>query len=223
MSSTGSAATSTPTSIRVRRARQQTWSTFTSRSSKATSSASDAWSSRATPPPRTRSCAADLPRRGRHHGHGNLQAEPLQARPARLLQVTDNPTSTSTRTRRPSTSRSAAMRREERRSVRRRLLRRTGFFVQTQFSTRNFLGEGENLGLSFQRGSRQNFFSLSYADPGSWTRKQPRRLHLQPQHALPGHHRIRRATKGGTMAYGYRLHRFDSFSFVYVPGARPHA
>ena len=41
----------------------------------------------------------------------------------------------------------------------------TGFFVQTQFSTRNFLGEGENLGLSFQRGNRQNFYSLSYADP----------------------------------------------------------
>jgi len=41
----------------------------------------------------------------------------------------------------------------------------TGFFVQTQFSTRNFLGEGENLGLSFQTGNRLHFFSLSYADP----------------------------------------------------------
>src|SRR5207248_10748693 len=40
-----------------------------------------------------------------------------------------------------------------------------GFFVQSQFSTRNFLGEGENFGLSFQKGTRQNFFSLSYADP----------------------------------------------------------
>ncbi|HEV7923666.1 MAG TPA: outer membrane protein assembly factor BamA, partial [Thermoanaerobaculia bacterium] len=49
-----------------------------------------------------------------------------------------------------------------------------GFFVQSQFSTRNFLGEGENFGLSFQKGNRTNFFSFSYADP--WFMDTPNSL-----------------------------------------------
>src|SRR5207244_2294604 len=40
-----------------------------------------------------------------------------------------------------------------------------GFFVQSQFSTRNFLGEGENLSLSFQKATRTNIFAISYDDP----------------------------------------------------------
>src|SRR3954451_8036883 len=92
----------------------------------------------------------------------------------------------------------------------------TGFFVQTQFSTRNFLGEGENLGLSFQRGSRQNFFSLSYADP--WFMDTPNSLGVSLFNRnthFPAIIGYEERTKGGTMAYGYRLHRFDSISFVY--------
>jgi outer membrane protein insertion porin family len=92
----------------------------------------------------------------------------------------------------------------------------TGFFVQTQFSTRNFLGEGENLGLSFQRGSRQNFFSLSYADP--WFMDTPNSLGVSIFNRnthFPAIIGYEERTKGGTMAYGYRLHRFDSISFVY--------
>jgi len=91
MSCTACAATSTRTSIPSTSSATTTSSTFTSRSSKASSSASDGWSSGQhdhegqSPAPR------NLPRRGRDHGHGDLQAVDLQARPARILQGHDNP------------------------------------------------------------------------------------------------------------------------------------
>jgi len=92
----------------------------------------------------------------------------------------------------------------------------TGFFVQTQFSTRNFLGEGENLGVSFQRGNRQNFYSLSYADP--WFMDTPNSLGMSLFNRdtnFPLAVGYQERSKGGSIAYGYRLHRFDSLSLVY--------
>ena len=92
----------------------------------------------------------------------------------------------------------------------------TGFFIQTQFATRNFLGEGENFGLSFQRGNRQNFFSLSYSDP--WFLDTPNSLGVSLFNRttnFPLSFGYDEKSVGGTFAYGYRLHRFDSLSFVY--------
>src|SRR5438132_1504670 len=92
----------------------------------------------------------------------------------------------------------------------------TGFFVQTQFSTRNFLGEGENLGLSFQTGNRLHFFSLSYADP--WFLDTPNSLGVSIFNRttnFPLSFGYDERSKGGSIAYGYRLHRFDSLSLVY--------
>lgn len=40
-----------------------------------------------------------------------------------------------------------------------------GLFGQFQFNTRNFLGRGDTVGVQFQRGSRSNFFDLSYGAP----------------------------------------------------------
>jgi len=91
-----------------------------------------------------------------------------------------------------------------------------GFFIQTQFSTRNFLGEGENLGLSFQRGNRQNFFSASYADP--WFLDTPNSLGVSLFNRytnLPTYIGYNEKSKGGSVVYGYRLRRFDSLSFSY--------
>jgi len=91
-----------------------------------------------------------------------------------------------------------------------------GFFVQTQFSTRNLMGEGESLGLSLQKGSRQNFFSLSYADP--WFRDTPNSLGaalFDRDTNYPASIGLVATSKGGNVAYGYRLHRFDSFSLLY--------
>jgi outer membrane protein insertion porin family len=91
-----------------------------------------------------------------------------------------------------------------------------GFFVQAQFATRNFLGEGENFGLSYQRGRRTNFFSISYADP--WFMDTPNSLGVSVYNRetiLPAAFGYEQRGKGGTVAYGYRLGRFDSISLLY--------
>jgi outer membrane protein insertion porin family len=91
-----------------------------------------------------------------------------------------------------------------------------GFFVQSQFATRNFLGEGENFSLGYQRGRRTNFFSISYADP--WFLDTPNSLGVSlynRETILPAAFGFEQRGKGGTLAYGYRLRRFDSLSMVY--------
>jgi outer membrane protein insertion porin family len=91
-----------------------------------------------------------------------------------------------------------------------------GFFLQSQFATRNFLGEGENFSLSFQKGNRTNFFALSYADP--WFLDTPNSLGISVFNRntqYPASVGYEDRAKGGTVAYGYRLHRFDSLSLVY--------
>lgn len=92
-----------------------------------------------------------------------------------------------------------------------------GFFGQFQFSTRNFLGEGEALGVSFQRGRRQNFFQLSYSDP--WFLDRPHSMGVsifdrttQYPDAVGG---FESQGRGGSLAYGFRLDRFESISFLY--------
>jgi outer membrane protein insertion porin family len=91
-----------------------------------------------------------------------------------------------------------------------------GFFVQSQFATRNFLGEGENMSLSFQHGSRTNYFALSYADP--WFMDTPNSLGISifdRSTQYPASIGYENRGKGGTIAYGYRLRRFDSLSLIY--------
>ena len=91
-----------------------------------------------------------------------------------------------------------------------------GFFVQAQFATRNFLGEGENFGLSYQRGRRTNFFSISYADP--WFMDTPNSLGVSVYNRetiLPAAFGYEQRGQGGTIAYGYRLGRFDNISLLY--------
>ena len=91
-----------------------------------------------------------------------------------------------------------------------------GFFLQAQFATRNFLGEGENLGLSYQRGRRTNFFSISYSDP--WFLDTPNSFGVSVYNRetiLPPSFGYQQRGRGGTVAYGYRLHRFDSLSVMY--------
>lgn len=91
-----------------------------------------------------------------------------------------------------------------------------GFFVQAQFATRNFLGEGENFSLGYQRGRRTNFFSISYADP--WFMDTPNSLGVSlynRETILPASFGFEQRGKGGTVAYGYRLRRFDSLGLMY--------
>jgi outer membrane protein insertion porin family len=91
-----------------------------------------------------------------------------------------------------------------------------GFFMQAQFATRNFLGEGENFSLGYQRGQRTNYFSIAYSDP--WFLDTPNSLGVSVYNretVLPQAFGYEQRGKGGTVSYGYRLRRFDSLSVLY--------
>lgn len=91
-----------------------------------------------------------------------------------------------------------------------------GFFGQFQFSTRNLFGGGTGLGLMYQRGRNQDFFSFNYSDPWFLDRPQSFGVSL-----------FKRATNypesvgfdsdgiGGSVAYGFRTGRFQSMSVLY--------
>jgi outer membrane protein insertion porin family len=92
-----------------------------------------------------------------------------------------------------------------------------GFFGQFQFFTRNFLGEGEGFGINYQRGRRQDFFSLSYSDP--WFLDRPHSLGISVYNretVLPDSVGLRSRGKGGSVSYGFRLDRFESLSMLYA-------
>ena len=91
-----------------------------------------------------------------------------------------------------------------------------GFFLQAQFGTRNFLGEGESFSASYQHGSRTDYFSISYADP--WFMDTPNSLGISifnRNQIYPASFGYESRGYGGTAAYGYRLRRFDSISVLY--------
>jgi outer membrane protein insertion porin family len=91
-----------------------------------------------------------------------------------------------------------------------------GFFVQSQFATRNFLGEGENFSIGYQKGLRLNYFSLAYADP--WFMDTPNSLGISVFNrdtVYPANYGYEARSRGGTIAYGYRIGRFDSLSLLY--------
>ncbi|MGH9457270.1 MAG: outer membrane protein assembly factor BamA [Thermoanaerobaculia bacterium] len=92
-----------------------------------------------------------------------------------------------------------------------------GFFGQAMFATRNFLGEGENLSVSLLTGANREFFSLSYADP--WFLDKPHSLGVSVYHQTtdyPESVGFQQTGTGGSLAYGFRLDRFESISFLYA-------
>src|SRR5437764_14463654 len=52
-----------------------------------------------------------------------------------------------------------------------------GFFGQFSISTKNFLGRGEQVGLSVQSGKLRNFFDLSYSVP--WFLDKPQSVGIR--------------------------------------------
>jgi outer membrane protein insertion porin family len=91
-----------------------------------------------------------------------------------------------------------------------------GFFLQANFATRNFLGEGESFSVGYQRGVRTNFYSIAYSDP--WFLDTPNSLGISLYNrdtVYPRAFGFESRGKGGTIAYGYRLRRFDSIGVMY--------
>ena len=155
---------------------------------------------------------------GSDHGHGDLQAEPLQARPARLLQGHRQPRlQGQPRLEDRRHHRQGHRGREERHPVRRRLLRgrrllRAGAVRDAQLPRRG----RELLASAISADARTNFFSISYADP--WFMDTPNSLGVSlynRETILPASFGYEQRGKGGTIAYGYRLRRFDSVSLLY--------
>ena len=92
-----------------------------------------------------------------------------------------------------------------------------GLFGQFQFTTRNFLGRGDTLGLQFQRGNRSNFFDISFAEP--WFLDQRMSVGgsvfnrtLDYSDVAGG---LDQRSKGANLSLGYGLGLFDVVSIFY--------
>ncbi len=90
-----------------------------------------------------------------------------------------------------------------------------GIFGQFSFSTRNFLGRGDTLGLQYQRGSYSNYFDISFVEPyfldkrmsvgGSIYDRTLTYLDVQNQ-----------KTKGVSASLQFGLGLWDAASFIYA-------
>lgn len=91
-----------------------------------------------------------------------------------------------------------------------------GFFGQFQFSTRNLLGSGTGLGIAYQRGRRQDFFSFNYSNPWFLDRPQSFGVSLFSRASnYPESVGFDTEGVGGSLAYGFRTGRYQSMSFIY--------
>ncbi|HEV7784058.1 MAG TPA: outer membrane protein assembly factor BamA [Thermoanaerobaculia bacterium] len=95
-----------------------------------------------------------------------------------------------------------------------------GFFAQFSISTKNFLGRGEQVGLSLQSGKLRNFFDLSYSVP--WFLDKPQSVgiraynqSLQYDLASGTTDTYLRHSKGAVLTYGRNYRLFNSVSLSY--------
>jgi outer membrane protein insertion porin family len=88
-----------------------------------------------------------------------------------------------------------------------------GIFGQFQFSTRNFLGRGDNIGVQLQRGNRSNFFDLSFTEPFFLDKRMSvgAAIFNRSLTFLD----VDQRTRGLNFSYGLALGVFDVASFFY--------
>lgn len=93
-----------------------------------------------------------------------------------------------------------------------------GFFGQFSLRTQNFLGRGEQLGVSLQSGALTEFYELSYSVP--WFLDRPQSISVQGYQRtldldlLDDQRQVQEST-GGTISYGRSLGLFQSLSLAY--------
>jgi outer membrane protein insertion porin family len=93
-----------------------------------------------------------------------------------------------------------------------------GFFGQFSMQTQNFLGRGENVGVSVQTGSVRNIFELSYFVPWLFDRPQSAGFQLFKRdldYNLLGTQQQVRNEKGGVLTYGRSIGLFQSARLQY--------
>jgi outer membrane protein insertion porin family len=94
-----------------------------------------------------------------------------------------------------------------------------GFFGQFSISTKNFLGRGEQVGLSYQNGAYRDYFDLSYSVPWFLDKPQSVGLRAFKQNIDYGfdtyNQRLIRNSKGAIATYGRNFKLFQSGSISY--------
>ena len=88
-----------------------------------------------------------------------------------------------------------------------------GLFGQFQFATRNFLGRGDTIGFQFQRGSRTNFFDVSFGEP--WLFDTRMALSAAVFNRQLTYLDVDQRTKGANLSVGLGLGLWDSASVSY--------
>jgi outer membrane protein insertion porin family len=88
-----------------------------------------------------------------------------------------------------------------------------GLFGQFQFSTRNFLGRGDTIGLQFQRGNRTNFFDISFSEP--WFLDQKMSVGASIFNRSLTYLDVDQSTKGFNASWGVGLGIWDVVSVFY--------
>ncbi|MEP7011037.1 MAG: outer membrane protein assembly factor BamA [Acidobacteriota bacterium] len=95
------------------------------------------------------------------------------------------------------------------------------FFGQFSVNTKNFLGRGEQVGLSVQTGGTRQAFDLSYYVP--WLRDKPQSLGLRLfnqdlDYEVFTDQRLQRKSKGAVLTYGRSFGLFHQASIAYSRG-----
>ncbi len=95
-----------------------------------------------------------------------------------------------------------------------------GFFGQFSISTKNFLGRGEQVGLSLQSGKLRNFFDLSYSVP--WFLDKPQSIGIRAYNQSLQYDLLSgssdnylRHSRGAVLTYGRNYRLFSSVSLSY--------
>ncbi len=94
-----------------------------------------------------------------------------------------------------------------------------GFFGQFAINTKNFLGRGEQVGVSLQTGKLRDFFDLSYYVPWFLDRPQSIGIRAYDQsleyELVSDQERYLRNSKGAVLTYGRNFRLFQSASISY--------
>ncbi len=93
-----------------------------------------------------------------------------------------------------------------------------GFFGQFAINTKNFLGRGEQVGLSLQTGRFRDFFDLSYYIP--WFLDRPQSVGIRAfdqdlDFRVATNQRFVRSSRGGVLTYGRQLGLFQQAAVSY--------
>ncbi len=98
-----------------------------------------------------------------------------------------------------------------------------GFFLQSSYSTRNFLGKGEQLSLQGSFGSNITYYNLSFTEP--WIFDYPHSFTINLFNSETSYYNYSRKSTGFSLGFGFRLKPFLTYSISYrfeivdVPGS----